>query len=64
MSGARYVRCVHPRFKDERCSGCGFTEERAKTGCSAMDCPMKGPRRETPEELAARYSYLNIWQAH
>lgn len=58
MLGARKI--VHPRYGDERCSICGFTKERAATGCSSPSdsCPMKGEPRATPEELRARYSYL------
>jgi hypothetical protein len=58
MLGAR--RIVHHRFGDERCSTCGFTKERAASGCSSPkdSCPMKGERRETPEELQARYAHL------
>ena len=61
MSGAMFERIKHHRYGDERCSNCGFTEERAKTGCCTADCPMKREPRVTPEELKQRYNHLLFW---
>ena len=62
MSGTSFYRKRHHRYGDERCSNCGFTEERAKTGCCTADCPMKRERDPTPAELEARYAHLMLWR--
>ncbi len=52
----------HPLYGDERCSGCGLTEEeRAKKECCTADCPMKR-LRETPEVMELRYGHLMTWR--
>lgn len=61
MSGTMFERKLHHRYGDERCSNCGFTEERAKKECCTADCPMKREPRATPEELEARYAHLMPW---